>query len=137
MRLQGIQRCRYAPISGSLMVNPTRRITYNLFDVEKGTLGSEGGGEAIRKETSVLWYAEKQFQSLFEDFLRARPQTQLKKFIPLFRGLTSKKVIGEILQKLNSGNHDSRVNSAVQFFPATSIKDLRSAPPLDSCVTNP
>lgn len=106
------------------MVNPMRNISYDIFGVEKGTLGSVEGGKPLRQETSVLWYTEKQFQSLYEDFLRARPETQLKEFIALFRGFTSKKVIGEILQKLNAGNHDSAGNSAVQFFPATPIKDL-------------
>lgn len=108
------------------VVNPTRKITYNIFGVEKGTLGSAEAGEAIRQETSVLWYTEKQFQSLFEDYLRARPETQLKEFIPLFRGFTSKKVIREILQNLNSMNHDSQGNGSVQFFPATLIKDVPS-----------
>jgi hypothetical protein len=111
-------------IFATSMVNPARKISYNIFDVETGTLGSAEGGKTIRQETSVLWYTQKQFESLCEDFLRARPQTQLKEFIPFFRGFTSKKVIGEILQNLNSGNHDSAGNSAVQFFPATPIKDL-------------
>jgi len=106
------------------MVSPTRKISYKIFGVEKGTTGSTEGGKAIRQETSVLWYTQKQFESLFEDFVRAKPETQLKEFVALFRGFTSRKVIGEILQKLNSENHDSGENSAVQFFPATHIKDL-------------
>lgn len=112
-------------IFATSMVNPTRKITYNLFDVERGTLGSAQEGKAIRQETSVLWYTQKQFEVLYEDFLRARPETQLKEFIPLFRGFTSKRVIGEILQELNGSlNHDSAGNSAVQFFPATPLKDI-------------
>jgi hypothetical protein len=106
------------------IVNPTRKISYNLFNIEEGTLGKPQEGKAIRQETSVLWYTQKQFQSLYEDFVRVTPEAQLKEFIPLFRGFTSKKLIGEILQKLNSGNHDSGRNSTVQFFPATAIKDL-------------
>ncbi len=110
-------------IFASSMVNPTRKISYNFFG-EKGTLGSAEGGKAIRRETSVLWYTGKQFQSLFEDFLRARPETQLKEFVSLFRGFTSKNVIREILQNLNSANHDSRKNPRVQFLPATPIQEL-------------
>jgi hypothetical protein len=89
-------------IFATAMVNPTRKISYNLFNIERGTLGSAQEGKALRQETSVLWYTRKQFEYLFEDFLRARPETHLKEFIPLFRGFTSKKVIGEILQNLNS-----------------------------------
>ena len=106
------------------IINPARKISYNIFGVEKGTTGSTESGKAIRQETSVLWYTQKQFESLFEDFVRAKPETQLKEFISLFRGFTSKKIIGEILQKINSDNHDSGGNSAVQFFPATPIRDL-------------
>ena len=48
------------------MVNPSRKISYNLFG-EKGTLGSAEGGKPIRKETSVLWYTCGQFLSLYND----------------------------------------------------------------------
>lgn len=107
------------------MVNPTRKITYNTG--EEGVVGSAEGGRSIRQETSVLWYTSKQFSELFEDFLRARPETQLKEIIPLFRGFSSKKIIGEILQNFNSGNHHSKGSNNVQFFPATPIKDLSKA----------
>lgn len=110
-------------IFATSMVNPSRKIGYNIFD-DEGTLGSTEGSKPIRKETSVLWYTSKQFLALYKDFVRARPDTQLKQFIAMFRGFTSKKVIREILQKLNSVNHDSQANSAVQFFPATPMKDL-------------
>lgn len=109
------------------MVNPARRISYNIFGVEKGTLSSPQEGKSIRQETSILWYTRKQFQSLFEDFLRARPETQLKEFIPLFRGFTGKKAIREILQNLNSSNHDWRGKNSMQFFPATPLRDLPDA----------
>ena len=85
------------------IVNPTRRIIYDLFG-KKGTLGSAEKNMPIRSETSVLWYNQKQFESLLEDFVRARPETQLKEFIELFRGLTAKKIIREILQELNAAN---------------------------------
>jgi len=111
-------------IFATSMVNPSRRISYNLFG-EKGALDSAEGDKPLRRETSVLWYTEKQFLSLLKDFIRARPNIKLKDFIPLFRGFTSKKVIREILQELTTAvNHDSQTNESVQFFPATPIKDL-------------
>ncbi len=110
-------------IFASSIVNPARKISYNIFG-EKGMLGSAEGSKVIRGETSVLWYTGKQFQFLFEDFMRARPEARLRGFISLFRGFTSKKLIGEILQNLNSGNHDSRKNPRVQFLPATPIQEL-------------
>ena len=105
------------------MVNASRKIRYNILG-DKGTQGSALETKAIRQETSVLWYNTKQFTALFQDFLRARPDTQLKEFIALFRGFTGKKVIREILQKLNSVNHDCQENNTVQFLPATPLKDL-------------
>ncbi|MGB9623095.1 MAG: hypothetical protein ACPL07_04540, partial [Candidatus Bathyarchaeia archaeon] len=111
-------------IFATSMVNPSRKISYNLFG-EKATLGQVDSGKPLRRETSVLWYTEKQFLSLVKDFIKARPNTKLKEFIPLFRGYSSKKVIGEILQELSDANHhDSRGKGSVQFFPATPIKDL-------------
>jgi len=111
-------------IFATSMVNPSRKISYNLFGNEHGTLGSAEGSQDIRQETSVLWYEEKQFLSLFEDFLRVKPETKLKEFIALFRGFTAKNIIWEILQNLNTGNHDCQANRCVQFFPTTFMKDL-------------
>jgi len=106
------------------MVNPNRQISYNFYGEEYSLLGStEENGGAIRQQTSVLWYREKQFETLFNDFIRARPDTQLKEFIAMFRGFTAKGIIREILQKLNASNHDSK-NGSVQFFPATTIRDM-------------
>jgi hypothetical protein len=106
------------------MVNPSRKINYNIFG-ETGILGSSHETtKNIRHETSALWYTQKQFESLFEDFVRAKPETQLKQFIALFRGFTSKRHIGEILQTLNAAvNHDCS-NANLQFFPATQLKDV-------------
>lgn len=110
------------------MVNPNRLIRYNFYDKEKGVLGcAEDNGKSLKQQTSVLWYTPKEFQTLFNDFLRARPNTQLKEFIALFRGFTGKKVIKEILQKLNSSNHDSEPIETVQFLPATAIRDVPQA----------
>ena len=116
-------------IFATSMVNPERRISYKLLGAE-GSLGlDQEEAKPIKHKTSVLWYTQGQFAALFEDFVRARPETQLKEFIPLFRGLTSKKVIREILQKLDAANHDaanhdSGKNGDVQFFPATPLRDL-------------
>jgi hypothetical protein len=114
-------------IIATSMVNPTRKITYDMGEYAPGhggTLESQGKAKPIRKETSVLWYNKNQFQNLWKDFLRVRPQTPLKEFVALFRGFTSKKVIREILQKLNTHNHDSEGDNVVQFFPATPISNL-------------
>ena len=108
------------------MVNPTRLIRYNFDDYKKGSLGSktDNGNVVVRQQTSILWYKLKQFETLFKDFVRARPDTKLKEFIALFRGFTAKKIIREILQKLNASNHHSTNVEAVQFFPATPISQL-------------
>jgi len=112
------------------IVNPTRKIHYNYANniygwVDEETFGWTEKTKDIRQETSVLWYTQKQFASLFQDFLRVNSETQLKEFISMFRGFTAKKIIREILQKLNGRvNHDCQPNGGVQFFPATPIKDL-------------
>jgi hypothetical protein len=108
---------------GSSLVNPMRRIVYDVWGV-KAELGQSGKPSKLSQETSTLWYESKQFVSLCMDFVKARPQTQLKEFISLFRGFTSKKVIREILQELNADNHDSGHNDPVQFFPTTGLLEL-------------
>jgi len=105
------------------MVNPSRQISL-LVNGDKYSFGCSEKTEQIRQETSVLWYTKKQFESLLNDFLRARPDTKLSEFIALFRGFTSKKAIREILQKLNTSNHDSGNAETVQFFPATLLRDV-------------
>jgi len=111
-------------IFASSMVNPTRGINYNLWGM-RGSLGEPEEATYIRQDTSVLWYEPKQFTSIFFDYVRARPETQLKEFISLFRGFTSKKLHREILQRLTDGaNHDCQGGELVQFFPATEIREL-------------
>ena len=106
------------------LVNPTRRITYEV-NHEKTVFGWSEKTKAIRQETSVLWYSQKQFETLFRDYVRTTPDAQLKQFIVIFRGFTSKEVIREILQKLGVSNHDSEAASSVQFLPATTLSTLR------------
>lgn len=117
----------YEIILASSMVNPTRRIYYDLWGW-KGTLGEAGDTTSLRPDTSVLWYELSQFKALFEDYVRARPETQLKEFIALFRGFKSKKIqklVKEKLQELNNtGNHDSQGEDHVQFFPTAQIQGL-------------
>lgn len=112
------------------IVNPTRKIHYSYVNSIHGWIDEEIFGwtektKSIRQETSVLWYTRKQFVFLSEDFVRARPETQFKEFVSIFRGFTAKKVIREILQKLNGNvNHDCQNISGVQFFPVTPMRDL-------------
>jgi hypothetical protein len=116
LKLEGI-------VLASGMVNPTRKITYNLYG-EQGSLGTAGQPEALRNETSAAWYKLKQFTDLYEDFLRACPETQLKEFIGMFKGFTGRKIVREILQVFNQTvNHDSQ-NGGVQFFPTSQLKEL-------------
>jgi len=118
----------YSVIFATGMVNPTRRLTYKLWDYSEGELGEPMETPPLRQDTSILWYEPKQFETLFYDFVRARPKTQLKELISLFRGFTSKKiqkVVKEKLQELNeTGDHDSQGGDHVQFFPTVQIEDL-------------
>jgi hypothetical protein len=105
------------------MVNPTRRVSFNLYG-EKKTLGTAQQNKAIRQETSVSWYSLKQFTDLFESFLMTDEKTQLKDFISMFKGFTGRKAIREILQETSNTNHDSQVIGSMQFFPTSPLKDL-------------
>ncbi|HDQ06576.1 MAG TPA: hypothetical protein ENN36_07640 [Candidatus Bathyarchaeota archaeon] len=110
-------------VLATCMVNPTRQISYNILG-KHGVYGSADNSKTIRQETSVLWYKQKEFETLFEDYRKAAPDTPLKDFIALFRGFTAKRVIREILQQLSVANRDSAVNGVVQFFPATVLRDV-------------
>jgi len=114
-------------IFATSIVNPTIKFVYDLWDM-KGELGESAPTPPLRKDTSILWYEPTQFETLFFDFVRGRPETQLREFISLFRGFTSKniqKVVKEKLQELNdAGDHDSQGGDHVQFFPAVQIKAL-------------
>jgi len=108
-------------IYATCIVNPTRQISYNILG-KHGVHGCTENSKPTRQETSVLWYRQKEFETLFEDFRKATPDSQLKDFIALFRGFTAKRVIREILQELTVSNHDSAVNNGVQFFPTTALR---------------
>ena len=115
-------------VTAASMVNPTRYITYDIFDCASKKLGLWQGSpkenSVSRQETSVLWYTQKQFEALFEDYIRATPETPLHQFMALFRGFTGKAVIRENLQELSAPNHDSATNANLQFLPSTPIKDV-------------
>lgn len=113
----------YYIIAATSMVNPRRRISFDLWG-QKGSMGEALGGEDLRKETSILWYTAENFRDLFNDYVRARPNIQLKEFIPLFRGFSRKPIIRDILHDFNeAANHDCPV-ARVQFVPATPISEL-------------
>jgi hypothetical protein len=109
-------------IFATSIVNPSRRISYNLLG-ERGSLGSAEGVKPLRRETSVLWYTEKQFLSLLKDFVTDKPEIKLKEFISLFRGFTSKKVVREILQELTTIVNMIRKRMKVcSFYPPRQLK---------------
>ncbi len=119
-------------VSATAMVNPTREITFKFLDREtmmqdEAVFGCSQNTRGIRQETSILWYDTKQFTTLYQDFLKARPETQIKDFIALFRGFAGKKVIKQVLDELRKNctqNHDSGSVYQLQFFPATPLKNL-------------
>ncbi|MBL7080774.1 hypothetical protein ISS39_10665 [Candidatus Bathyarchaeota archaeon] len=115
----------YDHILATAMVNPERRIIYDLWGIHVGTFGEPCEAGSLRKDTSALWYEPDEFTELLYDYARARPETQLKEFISLFRGFTAKKIQREILHSLrDSPNHDSQTSENVQFFPGTPVRDL-------------
>ena len=103
------------------MVNPSRQISYDILG--KKQVSGIAGNNSIRNETSVLWYKEKQFETLLKDYANTTPNTPLKDFITLFRGFTAKPIIWEILQEISSSNHDYR-NENLQFLPTTPLTDI-------------
>ena len=120
-------------LTATSMVNPRRRISFDVSG-DRGTLGEAAGDESLRKDTSILWYIPQEFEALFKDFMRARPGTQLKEFISLFRGLTRKSSIRDILHDLNeASNHDSGDEVHMQFVPATPISELSDADIVSLC----
>jgi len=119
-------------ISATAMVNPTREITFKFLDREvmmqdEAVFGCSQNTRGIRQGTSILWYDTKQFATLYQDFLKARPQTQIRDFVALFRGFAGKRVVKQVLDELGKNctqNHDSGSVYQLQFFPATSLKNL-------------
>lgn len=120
-------------IFASSLVNPTRSFVYNLWEESrlsdvfktKGELGESAPTPPLRRDTSILWYTPQAFEALFKDFMRARPDTQLKEFLALFRGFARKSSVRDILHALNGAcNHDSGEDVRVQFVPSTPISEL-------------
>ena len=114
-------------VTAASMVNPTRSIYYDILgcgDKIGSWQGSSKQNSNFRQETSALWYTQKQFEALFEDYVRATPETPFKDFMALFRGFTGKAVIRENLQELSAPNHDLAANDSLQFLPSTPIKDV-------------
>ena len=105
------------------MVNPSREIRYSIL----GKQGVQGHAESnpIRRDTSVLWYKQEEFEKLFKEYVRATPNTPIKEFISIFRGFTGKPIIREILQEIGVNHDDSTIKKKLQFFPTTPLKDIR------------
>jgi len=87
-------------IHATSMVNPSRKITYNILGNSE-MLGSLEAFLPLEKETSVLWYNYKQFQALFKDYVKAKPDAKLSDFISIFMGFARTKTILDVINELN------------------------------------
>jgi hypothetical protein len=115
------------------LVNLGRRFVYEIFGT-KGTMEPIPVERKARRvqESSVLWYREREFLALADDFRRAAPGTRLGAYVSLFRGFSGKRIQRETFEaageKLRSPrvprNHDTGTTGDGQFFPATPLSDL-------------
>ena len=92
-----------ATVSATGMVNLTRQTNYDILG-KKGTIGCATRSKLERQKTSVLWYGRSEFETLFEEYRTALPDTELKDFVSMFRGFTAKRIIRENLQGLTVSN---------------------------------
>ncbi len=84
------------------------------------------------KITSVLWYTYREFEKTSGEYVRARPEMQVKEFVSLFRGFTSHRTVREVMDEVSEkvrdgglcGSHDSAGTGQVQFFPTSKLSDL-------------
>jgi len=87
-------------IHAASMVNPRRKIKYNILG-DKGTLGSSEDFRPLEKQTAIQWYTYKQFEDLFRDFVKAKPEAKLREFISIFRGFAHERTPREVIKELN------------------------------------
>lgn len=71
-------------IRAASIVNPWRRITYNILG-KKGTVGSVDNTRRIKKETFIQLYASDSFRTLFKDYRKAAPNAKFGEFISIFK----------------------------------------------------
>ena len=84
------------------------------------------------RTTSVLWYTYREFEKTSGEYVRARPETQIKDFVSLFRGFTSHRTVREVMDEVSEkvhdgrpgGNHDSAGTCKLQFFPTSKLAEL-------------
>ena len=84
------------------------------------------------KVTSILWYTYREFEKTSGEYVRARPEMQVKEFVSLFRGFTSHRTVREVMEEVSEkvrdggpgGNHDSAETAQLQFFPTSKLADL-------------
>lgn len=72
-------------LEGNSLINSTWLINTNILG-EIRSYGSVGINEKTKVETSVLWYKESEFITLFNEYAKDFPNAPLKDFITLFRG---------------------------------------------------
>jgi hypothetical protein len=112
-------------ITATSIINPNREIRYEILGCS-GQLGKAGVFKIVEGYTSVLWYREREFVALFEDYVRAKSQLAMARFISMFKGYTGREKQIEILQSLNAAlDHDSSESETSQFFPNSPISSLR------------
>jgi hypothetical protein len=58
------------------------------------------------RTTSVLWYTYREFEKTSGEYLRARPETQVKEFVSLFRGFTSHRTVREVMEEVSEKVRD-------------------------------
>jgi len=87
-------------IHATSMVNPSRKITYNILG-NSGMLGSLEAFLPLEKETSILWYKYKQLRALSKDYAKAGPDAKLSAFMSIFMGFARTRTILDVIKELN------------------------------------
>lgn len=72
-------------LEGNAIINPTWLINCNLLG-QKLSYGYAGSNKEPTDKTSVLWYKESEFITLFREYANDYPDHPLKEFIALFSG---------------------------------------------------
>jgi hypothetical protein len=111
-------------------VNPDRKMSYDIFGEKKVC---EPIVKQHRKrhnqETSALWYTFEEFDALLKDYCKAAPNMNLKHFMNIFRGMSSKDVQRGIIAEVGKKRQKTRISLDTQKQRGTAFFTISEADP--------
>lgn len=104
------------------LVNPERRMRYNIMAVERTIEPLVESRKKRRQESCIEWYSQKEFDELIYDYMAVNSELTIADFLTLFRGFSSRGIQEGIVKTVKTDlKCPANFDKKLQFLPLSSV----------------